>query len=146
MTKFEIPGFLAPEPNRFSGGQPTPEQLRAAATAGLRRVINLRPPNEDAGYDEAALARELGLDYRTLPVAGPSELTREKVTQLDAWLAESPGPPTLIHCASGNRVGALMALREAWLKGQPAERALSVGRAWGLTKLEAIVRQLLQSA
>ena len=44
---------------------------------------------------------------------------------------------------SGNRVGALFALRAHWLQGLPAVEALAVGRRYGLTKLEPLVMQIL---
>lgn len=146
MTDFNDPrlnAFAKSEADALSGGQPDAEQLKAAAAAGIRRVINLRPASEDAGYDEAAAAAALKLDYQLLPIAGPQDLTADNVRKLDALLAAGAGAPTLIHCASGNRVGALMALRAAWLQQQPTEAALDIGRRWGLTKMEPAVRQLL---
>jgi hypothetical protein len=50
-----------------------------------------------------------------------------------------------VHCASGNRVGAMMALREAWLRGATSEHALEVGRTWGMKGLEPDVNALLQT-
>lgn len=138
-----LPNLMNPEAGYASGGQPSAEQLEAAAKAGVSRVINLRPASEDAGYDEAAKAASLGLDYAVLAVAGPQDLSADKTRQLDALLAAQLGTPTLIHCASGNRVGALMALRAAWLQGKSVDDALDIGRRWGLTKMEAAVRQIL---
>ncbi len=143
---FDIPGLpnlMTPEPGYASGGQPSADQLKTAAKAGLGRIINLRPSGEDAGYDEAATAAALGLNYTVLGVSGPQDLTPDKARQFDALLAEHSGTPTLIHCASGNRVGALMALRAAWLQGKTTDEALDIGRRWGLTKMEATVRQIL---
>ena len=48
----------------------------------------------------------------------------------------------LVHCASGNRVGALIALSAAD-EGVPVEEALARGRAAGMTSTEARVRELL---
>lgn len=146
MTNFNDPRlstFAKPEAGALSGGQPDVEQLRAAAAAGIRRVINLRPASEDAGYDEAATADALQLDYQQLPIAGPQDLNADNVRKLDALLTAGAGTPTLIHCASGNRVGALMALRAAWIQGKSTAEALEIGRRWGLTKMEAAVSQLL---
>jgi|SRR5699024_1035256 len=134
---------LHPEPGYVTGGQPTPEQLETAARNGIRRVINLRPPTEDAGYDEAEQADQLGLEYTVLPIAGAPDLTRDNAEQLDALLAGDESAPTLVHCASGNRVGALMALRAAWVHGKSADEALAIGRRWGLTRAEAAVASLL---
>ncbi|MDE2149483.1 MAG: hypothetical protein KGJ55_06580 [Gammaproteobacteria bacterium] len=143
MAAFEAPNLCNPQPGWYAAGQPDARQLRAAGDGGVRRVINLRPPSEDAGYDEAALADELGIDYQVLPIAGTADLTQENVGRFDVLMTRTPSLPTLVHCASGNRVGALVALRRAWLKGDNSEQALAEGRAWGLTKLEAAVRALL---
>lgn len=138
-----LPNLQHPEAGYASGGQPNADQLAAAAKVGVRRIINLRPPAEDAGYDEAAQAARLGIDYTVLGIAGSQDLNLDNVRKLDALLAQHPGVPTLVHCASGNRVGALMALRAAWLQHKPKAEALAIGRRWGLTKMEAAVSQLL---
>lgn len=138
-----LPNLKNPEPGYASGGQPSPEQLEAAAGSGLGCVINLRPPEEDAGFDEAAKAGELGIDYSVVGIAGMPDLNLENARKLDALIAEHENSPTLIHCASGNRVGALMALRAAWVQGKSKEEAMETGRSWGLTKLEGAVEQIL---
>lgn len=144
--KLDLTGLInlqTPVPGYACGGQPTAEQLEIAARSGLRRVINLRPASENAGFDEAATAKKLGLDYVVLGVATGADLNRDNVARLDTLLGATPEVPTLVHCASGNRVGALMALRAAWLQGKTTEQAVEVGRRWGLTKMEPAVRQLL---
>lgn len=139
----DLPNLQQPAPGFACGGQPDPGQLTAAASAGVRNIINLRPPSEDHGYDEPAKAEELGLDYTVLPIAGGADLNRENAAKLDALLADAGDKPTLIHCASGNRVGALMALRAAWVQGKDKTAALETGRCWGLTKLQPMVDKLL---
>ncbi len=50
--------------------------------------------------------------------------------------------PVLLHCRTGNRVGALLALR-ASMQGASDEEALEIGRKAGLGSLEtAVVEQL----
>lgn len=142
-TESMMPGFLAPAVGQLAGGQPTEVQLRGAAGKGLKRVINLRPESEDHGFDEVAVNADCGLQYAVLPIAGAQDLTRENAERLDALLAEAGDEPTLVHCASGNRVGALMALRAAWLQGASTDDALALGRRWGLTRMEPVVAELL---
>lgn len=138
-----LPNLANPESGFASGGQPGPVQLESAAKAGIRHVINLRAPSEDPGFDERAKVAELGLGYDVLPIAGSADLTRTNVERFDTLLAAHAGTPMLIHCGSGNRVGALMALRAGWLQGKSKAEALALGRRWGLTQLEAIVDQML---
>lgn len=143
IDKIDFVNMRHPEDARISGGQPTAEQLRAAADAGVRHVIDLRPESEDAGFDEPALLQSLDVAYRRVPVAGAAGLTPQAVKALDQALDQAGDEPTMIHCASGNRVGAMMALRAHWLHGASAEDALKIGRDYGLTGMEPVVQQLL---
>lgn len=142
LTDIQIPLGNAPAANLLTGGQPTPADFEAMAAAGLKHVINLRPVSEDAGFDEAALAAKLGLKYTNIPVAGPQDIGDDNARKLDAAMKD--GEPTLIHCASSNRVAALLALRAAHIQGKSAEEALAFGRAAGLTKMEPLVQELLK--
>lgn len=130
---------------RYSAGQPTAEQLQTLSAHGIGVVIDLRADAETPGLDEAALVRSLGLDYHNLPVGGAAGLTRDNVQALDRLIADAGDRPLLLHCASSNRVGAMMALREAWLRGATSEHALEVGRTWGMKGLESDVNALLQT-
>lgn len=126
------------------GAQPTEEVLRQAAAAGIKVVVNFRGEGEDAGFDEEAVAAELGLTYLRVPVAGAQGLTPENVYLFDAVLDQVGGQPALMHCASGNRVGALHALHAARFGGKDPEAAIEVGKAHGLTSLEGEVRKRLE--
>lgn len=145
LADIKLPLGGMPAPHLLTAGQPTPADFEAMAAAGLKHVVNLRPVSEDAGFDEAALAAKLGLGYTVVPVAGPGDLTLAKARELDAAMATTHGEPVLVHCASSNRVGGLLALRAAWLQGKSAEEALALGRAGGLTKMEPVVAGLLQN-
>lgn len=143
----EIPNGRVPIEGLLSGGQPTPEQLEQAARAGYRTVINLRDPAEGGFEWEEETATRLGMRYVNIPIAGSAALTRENVVRFDAALGEALAEgPVLLHCASGNRDGALLALREAWLKGGEPEKAIALGKAAGLTRLEGEVRKILEAA
>lgn len=126
-----------------SSGQPDAAQLQQLAEDGLAAVINLRTAGEDPGYDEAAVLQAADVAYYRIPVDYGNGLTRENVARLDRLLARHAGQPVLVHCASGNRVGALFALRAHWLQGESPAAALQRGREAGLTRLERPVRGLL---
>jgi uncharacterized protein (TIGR01244 family) len=126
------------------GAQPTREVLQQAADAGIKVVVNMRGADEDPGYDEAAAAAELGLTYLQLPIAGAAGLTPENVTLFDALLKQVGDQPTLMHCASGNRVGAMHALHASQYGGMDAEAAIEYGKAHGMTSLEEAVRERLE--
>lgn len=139
-----LPEGRAPLPGVITGGQPDAAQLAALAEAGYRTVVDLRSPGEPySPEDERATLESLGLAYVSIPVAGPEGLTEESARALSAVLAEEDAYPIAIHCASGNRVGALLALEAAWIDGAPAAEALALGLDAGLTGLEPKVRELL---
>jgi uncharacterized protein (TIGR01244 family) len=126
------------------GGQPTKEVLQQAADAGIKVVVNMRGVDEDPGYDESAAAAELGLTYLRVPVAGAAGLTPENVHLFDAVLKQVGDQPVLMHCASGNRVGALHALHASEYGGMAPEAAIEYGKAHGMTSLEDAVRERLE--
>lgn len=128
-------------PEYVSTGQPDEQILAKAGAAGYAAVIDLRTESEERGFDEAAAVEALEMRYYRLPVAGAEDVTFENAGRLDEILAGIDGP-VLLHCASGNRVGALFALR-ASMAGASDEEALEVGKAAGLTRLEAAVRERL---
>lgn len=131
--------------NHYAGGQPTPAQLAELAREGVRTIINLRGPDEPIGYDEAAAARQLGLRYVTLPITSASDLDRERVRRFGRALDDARREGgVFIHCASSNRVGAMVALDEALYRRQPLEVALARGRAAGLTSFEPAVVALAE--
>jgi uncharacterized protein (TIGR01244 family) len=140
----EIPNKLQPSENVLIGGQPDEAALRAAAAAGIRVVVNLRTDEEAIDYDEAALVKELGMRYLHLPISGPADLTPENVRTFGEFLDEIGDQPALLHCGSGNRVGALYALHAGTELGMDTEAAIDVGQAHGLTRLEGAVRERLE--
>ena len=118
-----------------------PETLAIAREAGFVAVIDLRGEEEDRGIDEVAAVEALGMRYVSLPVHGADDVTFENAEELDRLLGEFDGP-VLVHCASGNRVGALVALRASAAGASDAE-ALAAGKAAGLTRLEPAVAERL---
>ncbi len=119
-----------PEEGVIFGGQPTADQLRALSKVG-GEVINLRMPEEDAGFAEPALAVELGLEYRSLPVNGEA-LSDPATFERFFDLLESAKRPVLVHCASGNRVGALYYAFLVERRGVERSQALTQARQYGL--------------
>lgn len=142
----EIPHKLQPSEHVLIGGQPDEAALRAAAEAGVRVVVNLRTDDEPIDFDEAALVNELGMRYLHLPISGPADLTAENVGTFGEFLEEIGNQPALLHCGSGNRVGALYALHAGTELGMAPEAAIELGQAHGLTKLEDAVRERLNRA
>ena len=137
-----LPGLADPLEGIRSGGRISAADIPALQAAGVRHVIDLTPDDETPGFDEASVVRAAGMRYDNLPIRGPADLTPENVAAFDRLLAGIERP-ALVHCASGNRVGALAALRAAWLDGVDDEAAVAEGRRCGLRGLEDAVRARL---
>ena len=131
-------------PGIVTAGRLQPGDIERVRGAGIRHVIDLTPDAETPAFDEAAAMRAAGLAYSNLPLRGAADLTRANVEAFDALLRDA-GRPLLVHCASGNRVGAMAALRAAWVEGRPTDEAVAIGRAWGLKGLEADVRERIDA-
>ena len=126
-------------PGILSGGQPTYDQLKQVQHSGFKTVINLRPVSETGGDAEALAVRGLGMKYVNIPIAGAAGITVENSRLLVSALAPADYP-VLVHCASGNRVGALFALDAALRANLPVEGAINIGKLAGMTRLEGTVR------
>lgn len=113
-------------PNVISGGQPTAEQLKALRAAGGDLVLDLRDPMEPRPLDEAALVRELGMEYVNIPVRAGSldDTTLEHVL---AVLRRAGDRTVFFHCGSGSRVGG--ALIPYFILDQGMEEEDAVGQA-----------------
>lgn len=124
-------------------GQPDQKTLEEFDAAGYAAVIDLRGPDEDRGLpDERAAVEGLGMSYIPLPIVGAADISYENANELDRLLAQFD-KPVLVHCGSGNRAGALLALR-AKLNGADNDTALEAGRDTGLKGLEEVVKQRLE--
>jgi uncharacterized protein (TIGR01244 family) len=139
-TLSELPQARFPVPNRVVSGAIDASHIDLLKRAGIRHVVNLRPADENPTFDEARAVEEQGLEYHAVPVKGAQSLTRENARALDRILKEIGDEPALLHCSSGNRVGALVAVREAWINGKSPEEAVAIGKEWGLTSLDGAVR------
>lgn len=129
--------------DRPATGQPDVQILKSAADAGYVAVVDLRTEGEDRGMDEAAEVSALGMKYISIPISGRTGLTFENAATLESTLAEFDGP-VLVHCASGNRVGALVAL-SAKQHGASSDEAIAAGKSAGLTRSEPAVRELIEA-
>ena len=132
---------LHPVDGITSSGQPDEREFALFAEAGYVAVVDLRGLAENRGMDEGAVLDQLGLEYVVLPLSSPEAISFENAAKLDQILAGYDGP-VLVHCGSGNRVGALLALSKS-LQGADNDAALEYGRSAGMTGLEPVVRSRL---
>lgn len=142
LGKVVAAGEVQPVGGITSAGQPDAQALDVFAESGYAAVVDMRGPNEDRGMDDFAGAVESkGMKYVSFPVVGNDAISFETAAELDALLEEIDGP-VLLHCGSGNRVGAVLALRES-LRGASDEEALAYGKDAGMTRLKPVVREVL---
>lgn len=128
-------------PNVIGGGQPTAEQLKALKAAGGNIVLDLRDPMEPRPVDEAALVRELGMEYVNVPVRAGS-LDDATLGHILAVLRGAGDRTVFFHCGSGSRVGGALIpylIIDQGLEEQDAiDQAMRVGlrsaeyMEWGL--------------
>jgi len=133
-------GVVRPVNGITAAGQPDEAALAVFANNGYVAVLDLRTAGEERGLDEKAVVEGLGMDYVLLPVDRDG-ISFENAESLDK-LIRSYEAPVLVHCASSNRVGALLALR-ASLGGADDVAALEIGKQGGLKSLEGQVREIL---
>jgi uncharacterized protein (TIGR01244 family) len=96
----------------FIAGQPTEKALRELRAKGVTTVVNLRMPEEMArvGFDEAALAKELGITYVHIPMRGTVDhpFGPKELDTFAAAMASADGK-VLLHCTIAWRASHLWA-------------------------------------
>lgn len=98
------------------------------AQHGFKTIIDLRTEAEDTPSEKAAV-ESAGMTYINIPVTGAGIDT----TQLAAFVKafEQAATPVLLHCASGNRAGAMWTTYRLH-KGIAADIAFEEGRTAGM--------------
>lgn len=131
-----------PDANTVVTGKLSPEKITKIAEAGIEHIINLQPESE-LSFDEKSAVEAAGIHYTHLPIAGADDLKQINLLEFDKALRAHHGKKTLLHCGSGNRVGACIALRAGWLRGRKMDTAMQRGKEHGLDSLEEEVRMRL---
>lgn len=131
-----------PDANTVVTGKLSPEKIAKIAEAGIEHIINLQPDSE-LSFDEKSAVEAASIHYTHLPISGADDLKQVNLLEFDKALRAHHGKKTLLHCGSGNRVGACMALRAGWLRGRKMDTAMERGKQHGLTGLEEEVRMRL---
>jgi uncharacterized protein (TIGR01244 family) len=119
----------------FIAGQPTEKALRDLKAKGVTTVINLRMPEEmkQIGFDEAALLKELGMNYVHIPMRGTPEnpYGPKQLDQFAAALAAADGK-VLLHCTVAWRASHIWAAYLIRDRGVPVASALAQTRSINL--------------
>lgn len=119
----------------FIAGQPTEKALRDLKAKGVTTVINLRMPEEmkQIGFDEAALLKELGMNYVHIPMRGSAEnpYGPKQLDQFAAAVASADGK-VLLHCTVAWRASHIWAAYLIRDRGVPAAAAIAQTRSINL--------------
>jgi uncharacterized protein (TIGR01244 family) len=135
-----IPNAQVTKTGLLIGGQPTPEQLKAIQEAGYRTIITLRTDSERGDEGEQATVERLGMKFVRIPVAGAAGLTEDNARSLGKALGEEDALPAVVHCATGQRVSALLGLKAFVVDRASAAAAMDLAKRLGIKKLEAALR------
>ena len=121
--------------NMYVSGQPSQDAIRELKSRGVTTIVNLRTPEEMAkiGFDEAELAKSLGIKYVYLPVRGNEKFpySPDTVTKFAAAMKEADGA-VLLHCTVGWRASHLWTAYLIQERGVPVEKAIDSGHAINL--------------
>src|SRR6185295_18733242 len=123
--------FVSVGDDMFIGGQPTEKALRDLRAKGVTTIVNLRMPQEMArvGFDEAALAKELGMRYIHIPMSGtPDNPFGPKALDTFAAAMASADGKVLLHCTIAWRASHLWAAYLIRDRNVPVAAALSQAR------------------
>ena len=136
-----VPNACQLLPGVVTGGQPSAAHLAAFLGAGGRVVLDLRDTMEPRPLDEPATVASLRMAYVNVPV-GPHSLTDATLDRVREVLREAGDALVLVHCGSGNRVGAallpFLMLDHGLEEEDAVEQAMRVGlrsaelMEWGL--------------
>lgn len=124
--------------NISTGGNVSVKGFSALADNGFDIIIDARTPPEGTAAEQKQV-EALGMQYFNLPIDGRT-IPQDKVAALAKILSQNKDKKILIHCASGNRVGAFWAEYQI-SHGVTAKEALAQGRYIGMGRgLESWIR------
>jgi protein tyrosine phosphatase (PTP) superfamily phosphohydrolase (DUF442 family) len=137
VTKQAVPGvqnFAKLETTVACGGATTPEAVPEIKKMGYASIINLRLPSE-AGANvegEAAAAKTVGINFYNIPFSGQSP-DPKVADQFLATVTDKKNEPAYIHCAAGNRAGAMWMIKRLVVDHWDTDKAYTEATALGLT-------------
>ena len=116
----------------FISGQPTEQGLRDLRAQGVTTVVNLRSPQEMSTrvpFDEAAVVKQLGMEYVYLPMRGTPEYpySPAAVKSFAAAMSGAKGK-VLLHCTIAWRASHLWAAYLIQDRDVPVATALEQAR------------------
>ena len=102
--------------------------VQELAQHGFKTIIDLRTEAEGTASEKTAV-ESAGMTYINIPVTGAGVDAEQLATFINAF--EQAATPVLLHCASGNRAGAMWTTYRLH-KGIAADIAFGEGRTAGM--------------
>jgi protein tyrosine phosphatase (PTP) superfamily phosphohydrolase (DUF442 family) len=137
VTKQTVPGvqnFARLETTVACGGATKPEAVPELKKMGFASIINLRQPTEAGAMveEEAAAAKAAGINYFNIPFNGqkPDPAVADKFIET---ITTKSNEPAYIHCAAGNRAGAMWMIKRLVVDHWETEKAAAEATALGMT-------------
>ncbi|MCR4291010.1 MAG: sulfur transferase domain-containing protein [Candidatus Scalindua sp.] len=141
-----LPNCQVPFDGVLAGGQPTFDQIKQAAETGFKAVINLRTDNElPDPAQELTWVEGSGMKYFHIPVVVTEGFTPQNAKLFADVLSKPENYPLIVHSKSGERVGAMFALKAFHIDGKEIDEALAIGERAGLIRLALTVKKILES-
>jgi uncharacterized protein (TIGR01244 family) len=134
LDRKDFQAMIADVGPAYVAGQPTEAALREMVASGIKTVINLRTQPEmdnrrQVPYDEAAVLKELGVNYVHIPLGGPdTPYTPEAVAKF-AEAFEAADGKVLLHCTVAWRASHMWSAYLVKHKGYTVEEAIRHGEA-----------------
>jgi uncharacterized protein (TIGR01244 family) len=118
--------------NFYFGGQSNLETLRWLKSEGVTTIVNLRSDKEnkefaDMAFDEAAIAKELGMAYASIPLGDKASYRPQAVDTLAIVLGNHTGK-AFIHCLSGGRASYVWVAYLVRHRGYSLNDAIAIGK------------------
>lgn len=145
-ARLDLDNVCLPEPGLMTGGCPSDRDLDSLKRAGVNTVLDLREPKEWNDDDFAGRVKQAGLKFLQLPVSGLETVGESQTQQFWTYWNDAQLKPMLVHCASGNRVGAMLALAAYRHGNMDARQAIEHGLAAGLRASEPTVKTMLDQS
>jgi uncharacterized protein (TIGR01244 family) len=129
LSRTDFQAVIADAGPAYVAGQPSEAALRDMAAHGIKTVINLRTQQEmdnrkAVPYDEAAVAKELGITYVHIPLGGPdTPYTPAALETFGKAMEAAGGNKVLLHCTVGWRASHMWAAYLVKYKGVSLEEA-----------------------
>lgn len=125
----------------YFAGAPDKDAFEYLKSLGVKKVIDLKPDEENQDSQEQEHAIANGIDYFQVPVEGCHALSPEKVEKVNQLVQPSKASnegedikDTLVYCRSGNRASAWFAIHLVLNHGCTEEEAIAKAKQVGMDK------------